>query len=129
MSTAQPTEDLSKRAFPHCDQLREVTRPSGGTRRALTYGAFGSGLVGSVLFAEHICSNCVGKHEDPDNDCRNSALTLMATSFIAIAAGYSLLQSNGAASARQKRVTTLIGMIIMAAALALLTFLTLLSPV
>ena len=90
MPTAQPTKDLSKRECPNYDQIRQVaawvlTRPSRGTQRALTYGAFGSGVVGCVIFAEHICSNCVGKHEDSDNDCRNSALTLMATTFVAIA--------------------------------------------
>lgn len=134
MPTAQPTKDLSKRECPNYDQIRQVaawvlTRPSRGTQRALTYGAFGSGVVGCVIFAEHICSNCVGKHEDSDNDCRNSALTLMATTFVAIAAGHSLLQSNGMPSPNPNGAATLLGVIIMAASLVLLTSLTLLFPV
>lgn len=134
MSTAHSTKDLSKRESPNYDQIREVagrvlTRPSGGTRRALFYGAFGSGVIGSVIFMEHICSNCVGKHEDPDNDCRNSAFTLMATTFITITAGHLLLQSNGMPSPNPNGAATLVGVIIMSASLVLLTSLTLLFPI
>lgn len=134
MSTAQATKYLSKRESPNNDQTRQVadwalTRPSGGSQRALTYGAFGSGIVGCVIFAEHICSNCVGKHEDSDNDCRNSALILMAATFIAIAAGNLLLQSNGDASPKQSGAVTLVRLMIMAASLLLLTSLTQLFPI
>lgn len=129
MSTAQATKHLSKRESPNNDQTRQVPdwvliRPSGGSQRALTYGAFGSGIVGCVIFAEHICSNCVGKHEDSDNDCRNSALILMAATFIAIAAGNLLLQSNGGASPKRSGAVTLVGLMIMAASLLLLASLT-----